>query len=94
MRKYSELNTGAKKLWPIQALYALLVTLPATAVIPHTLLDVLKLLDPSVLLHVTLQRPVTLNACNIFGKFLSGSTFQQYVVHNTAFAFVIKHVRW
>ena len=48
----------------------------AIAVIPHTLLSVLKRLDPSVLLDVTLQRPVTLDTCNIFGKFLGGSTVQ------------------
>ena len=48
IRKYSELKTCVKKLRPVEAVYALLVTLPTKAVIPHTLLDVFKRLDPSV----------------------------------------------
>ena len=94
IRKYLELYSGVKKPWPVEVVYSLLVTLPTTTLIPHTLLDVLKRLDPLVLLHVTLQRPVTLNTCNIFQKVLGGSKFQRYVVHKPTFAFVIKRMRW
>ena len=62
---------------PAEAVHTLLVTIPATGVIPHTLRAILKQLDLPDLRYVTIEIYVVLNACNIAGRFLSGSTLQQ-----------------
>jgi hypothetical protein len=55
MGKYAEASTEMKQ-WLLEATYTLPVTISATGDIPHTLHDVLKLLDLLALLHMTIQK--------------------------------------
>jgi hypothetical protein len=55
MRKYAELNAEVKQQWQAEAVYTLPATISAIGVIPHPLRDVLKKLDFTDLMYMTIQ---------------------------------------
>jgi hypothetical protein len=83
-----------KKHSQIDAVYTLPVTISATRFTLHILYDVLKQLDSSDMLYVTIKRSVIINAHNVFRKFLFDNTLQQSVINIFTFTLIIQRVRW